>query len=96
MTGGIGFTSLMQSLSKTNRSFLKHADKVKSKIDNLTYLTDKSALRFKEISKEDLEKFKAKIIREKKAEQRKGFIIVSIKLFIILAFILFVILHFKK
>jgi hypothetical protein len=90
MTGGIGFTSLMRSISKTNRSFLKHPNKVRSQKDNLTYLTDKSPLQFKDISEEDLEKYKTKLRLERKAEQRRDFWILTITILVIAFLILIV------
>jgi len=85
MTGGIGFTSLMKSLSRTNRSFLKHPDKVRSQKDNLTYLTDKTALHYKTLSDKELEKYKFKIRQERRTEQRKELYKLLITIFILIA-----------
>ena len=96
MTGGLGFTTLMKSLSRTNRSFLKHRDKLNSKKDNLTYLTDRNELKFKEISEKDLEKFKDKLRHERRLEQRKQLVILFILLMIFIAVSLIVYIIVKK
>ncbi len=96
MTGGLGFTTLMKSLSRTNRSFLKHRDKINSKKDNLTYLTSKSELKYKEISEQDLEKYKDKLRHELRLEQRKQIVILVILLTFFIAVSLIAYLVVKK
>ncbi len=92
MTGGLGFTTLMKGLTKTNRNFLIHTDKVKSQKDNLTYLTNKEGLKYKEVSKEELDRIKAKFKNERLLENRKTILISSISLLIVI--ILIAIIYF--
>lgn len=96
MTGGIGFTSMMKSLLKTNRSFLKHPDKVRSQKDNLTYLTDNNALNFKIPSDKELEEFKSRVRQERKIEQRKELFILIITLLVIITIALIIYVLIKK
>ena len=82
MTGGLGFTTLMKSVLRTNKSFLRHSDLIKSKIDNLEYHIGHDKLEYKHMSDEELEKFRQKLKLEAKLERRKTLTILFITLFI--------------
>ncbi len=71
MTGGLGFTTMMKSILKNNRTSLRHNEAVRSKKDSLTYLKNRHDLRYKEVSEEELLKIKSRIRSEIRSERRR-------------------------
>lgn len=72
---GVGFAKDGESQLKSNRA-LKNSSRNKFKQGQETYLKNRGRLVFKNISKEDLEKFKQKLKQENKIEIIKTTIIV--------------------
>jgi hypothetical protein len=63
MTGGLGFTTLMEDLYKQNRDLLKHTNRFINKKENLKYKALKGKYTFKEATPEVMREIRAQAKR---------------------------------
>jgi hypothetical protein len=90
MTGGLGFTTQMQSSGRQNRKLQHHTDSVRRKKDDLEYLHASQNLKFKA---DDL-KVVAEIKERCKKEKRKERIRIGLIFFVLLLLILLLVIKF--